>query len=267
MPKTAILIRYLFLGLIISVCRTATTTAAEEPLWREARRHGWKLRGTVEGKSFELIASENGRPIYYITCNADAAISTGTNLLHNPPYSLDGNDLTIGIWDAGWVLASHQEFDDRVMIMDSNSEPNTLPYTFLHLDPNHATHVAGTIGAQGVDPNAKGMAPGVNIDYYDWYSDTLEMTSRAATGDGEDGEIYLSNHSYAIIAGWELGIFRAIPGDFNGDNIVNFIDFAILTSNMGVAEPDLFVDIAPWPEGDSKVDFLDLAVLTEHWLK
>ena len=98
--------------------------------------------------------------------------------------------LSIGIWDAGWVLASHQEFDDRVMIMDSNSEPNEF-----NLDPNHATHVAGTIGASG-DPcaAAKGMAPAVNIDSYDWYSDTSEMASRAATGDGEDGRIYLSNH-------------------------------------------------------------------------
>ncbi len=262
MPKTATLIRCLFLGFVIQASGIAAAVAAEEPLWREARRHGWKVRGTVQGKSFELIDIENGRPIYYITCNADAAISTGANLLHNPPYSLDGNDLTIGLWDAGWVLASHQEFDDRVTIMDSNSEPDRPD-----LNPNHATHVAGTIGAQGVDPNAKGMAPAVSIDSYDWYSDTYEMAGRAATGDGEDGRIYLSNHSYAVIAGWELGIFRAIPGDFNGDDIVNFIDFAILAANWREPDHDPFVDIAPWPYGDGIVDLLDLAVLTDHWLE
>ncbi len=134
MPKTATLIRCLFLGFVIQASVIAATAAAQEPLWKEARRHGWKVRGTVQGKSFELIDIENGRPIYYITCNADAAISTRADLLHNPPYSLDGNDLTIGIWDAGWILASHQEFGDRVTIMDSNSEPNTLANTLLELD-------------------------------------------------------------------------------------------------------------------------------------
>ncbi|GAG96581.1 unnamed protein product, partial [marine sediment metagenome] len=112
-----------------------------------------------------------------------------------------------------------------------------------------------------------GMAPAVNIDSYDWYSDTYEMAGRAATGDGEDAKIYLSNHSYTVIAGWQFGIFRAIPGDFNGDDIVNFIDFAILTANWRMPDHDPFVDIAPWPEGDGIVDFLDLAVLTNHWLK
>ncbi|MEN6337919.1 MAG: S8 family serine peptidase, partial [Phycisphaerales bacterium] len=63
-------------------------------------------------------------------------------------------------------------------------------------------HVAGTIGAAGVDPNAIGMAPGVRIESYDWNNDTAQMLSRAATGPGQPNNIYVSNHSYGYVVGW-----------------------------------------------------------------
>ena len=163
---------------------------AKEAAWEEAQKHDWKIKGTVRGKSYELIAVENGRLIYYITCNLNAAISTGANRLHDDPYSLDGSGLTVGIWDAGEVLDTHQEFDNRVTIIDSSGPDD------------HSTHVAGTIGAKGSVPAAKGMAPDVNIDSYDWDKDTSEMTGRAASYPNEPNTIYLSNHSYVIITGW-----------------------------------------------------------------
>ncbi len=262
MPKKSTLIKYLFLGFVVSVCGIVSTVAAEESLWKEAQKYGWKVKGTTQGKNFELMAIVNGRPIYYITCNADAAISTGAELLHNPPYSLDGNDLTIGLWDANGVLTTHQEFQDtggsRVVIMDDSAP-----------DSNHATHVAGTIGAQGIDAGAMGMAPAVYIDSYNWNSDALEMAERAATVSGKDGKIYLSNHSYGVIAGWEFGIFIAILGDFNNDDTVDNKDLAILTAAWlsTPASPNWNpkCDIAPAPDGDGIVNFLDYAVLMVHW--
>ncbi|MHC4248261.1 MAG: PA14 domain-containing protein, partial [Planctomycetota bacterium] len=65
----------------------------------------------------------------------------------------------------------------------------------------HGTHVAGTIAAGGVDPLAKGMAPAAAIDSREWNNDFDEMADAGASAPA-DGGIYLSNHSYGYLAGW-----------------------------------------------------------------
>lgn len=77
--------------------------------------------------------------------------------------SVDGSEITVGVWDGGSVLASHVEFDDRVEIKNSKAAPNF-----------HATHVAGTIAASGEDDDAEGMAPAASIISYDWTADVGE---------------------------------------------------------------------------------------------
>ena len=94
-------------------------------------------------------------PLYRTTLNVNAAISTGANLLAPSPYSLDGTGVKVGIWDGSSVRSTHQEFATNRVIKKNSAANNA-----------HATHVAGTIGATGVDPLAKGMAPKVNIDSY-----------------------------------------------------------------------------------------------------
>ncbi len=154
----------------------------------EARAHvmGWPIRGERNGRGFELMAiDDRGQPLYYQTCNANAAISTAANLVRNtPPYNVSGSNLTVGVWDEGSALVTHQEFVGRVTNMNGAASSS------------HSTHVAGTIGAAGVVASTKGMAPGVHIDSYDWGNDTSEMAGRAATASGEAGMIYISNHSY-----------------------------------------------------------------------
>jgi subtilisin family serine protease len=77
--------------------------------------------------------------------------------------------LTVGVWDEGAVRATHQEFGGRVVSGDGTATLN-----------DHATHVAGTIGAAGVNPMAKGMATAVNIRSYDWNNDLVELAQRRA---------------------------------------------------------------------------------------
>lgn len=131
-----------------------------------------------------------GNPVYFITHNLNAAISTGANLLQNSPVPLNGGTLTVGVWDGGAVRSTHQEFDSRISIIDGASPID------------HATHVGGTIAASGVVTNARGMAPAARIDSYDWNSDLSEMTARGASAPNQDGKLYLSNHSYGYLAGW-----------------------------------------------------------------
>ncbi|MBU1909179.1 MAG: S8 family serine peptidase, partial [Verrucomicrobia bacterium] len=169
-----------------------------------ARARGWAIRGrTPAGRVFELMELREGRPLYYITMNVNAAISTAANLIRNaPPYNVTGTNLIVGIWDGGGVRTNHQEFTlpTRVFIRDGAS--------FI----DHATHVGGTIGAKGQTASALGMAPSVTIHSYEWTSDTSEMTSRAATAPNQTNSIYLSNHSYGTVTGWDQGDWSGTSG-------------------------------------------------------
>ncbi len=70
-------------------------------------------------------------------------------------------------------------------------------------EDNHATHVAGTIGASGVgDPKARGMANQVRLESYDWNNDVKEMADAAAATKAQTEKLLVSNHSYGAISGW-----------------------------------------------------------------
>lgn len=126
-------------------------------------------------------------PLYRTTLNANAAISSAANLVYPAPYNLNGSTVKVGVWDAGSVRNTHREFSTTRVIKRNSSAAND----------DHATHVAGTIGATGVTANAKGMAPSVAIDSWDWNSDYSEMTSSgAATATADASKIPISNHSY-----------------------------------------------------------------------
>lgn len=162
-----------------------------ELLHVKAAALGLPLRIEMEdGTVQELMGFEDGRPIYFTTHNVKSAITTGVHWLQEPPYSLDGAGGVIGVWDSGLVRVSHREFEGRVQNIDSGE--------FI----NHATHVAGTLAAAGISSSVRGMAPRVRLDAYDWHGDKSEMTSRGAAYPGEPGSIYLSNHSYGGVAGW-----------------------------------------------------------------
>jgi hypothetical protein len=143
-------------------------------------------------------------PVYRTTMNANAAISSGANLLYPSPYSLNGSGVKVGVWDAGSVRNTHREFT-TTRVVKRNSTAS--------LD-DHATHVAGTIGASGFQASAKGMAPLVAIDSWDWNNDYSEMTSSgAASATGDATKIPLSNHSYGF------GATTSDMGRYNSESV------------------------------------------------
>ncbi len=160
--------------------------------WSLAQSQGWLPLETINNTTFELMAIDGDRVYVYKTCNVNAAISTAVNLIRNTaPYDVNGEGLTVGIWDAGAVRPTHQEFTGRVSVKE------------IMGNHDHSTHVGGTIAAAGIQPNALGMAPSVLIDSYEWNNDASEMTSRAMSYPNEPGTIQASNHSYGYISGWE----------------------------------------------------------------
>jgi hypothetical protein len=141
-------------------------------------------------------------PLYRTTLNANAAISTGANLIRQTaPYNLDGSGIKVGVWDGGSVRNTHQEFNTNRVVKRNST---------VAVD-DHATHVAGTIGASGFQASAKGMAPLVAIDSWDWNSDYSEMTSSgAASANADATKISLSNHSYGYNATTsDMGVYNS----------------------------------------------------------
>lgn len=132
----------------------------------------------------------NGLPIYKTIHNEQARLTTGVDFVQSDEglnLPLFGQNLTIGVWDGGLVLNTHQEFGGRIK--------NKLGSEYS----NHATHVTGTIAASGVDQRAKGMLPQVKIhSYYAFDNDLGPMATEAANG------LILSNHSYGLVLGWRF---------------------------------------------------------------
>lgn len=168
-------------------------------VWSEQRRQKARLQAAALGLPSrilhpggalqEIVDFTAEGPLYLTTSNANAAISTDAAATRTS-YPVDGSGITIGVWDGGAGRASHQEFGGRLTVMDGSASID------------HATHVAGTVIASGVVASARGMAPAATIDSYDWNSDLAEMTARGATGPGQPSNLYLSNHSYNYVSGW-----------------------------------------------------------------
>ena len=168
-----------------------------------ARR--WPKRMVLrDGSVRELVDVTANGPVYFTTHNANAAISTGTNLLQAAPFNLTGAGVRIGIWDAGAARSTHNELNGRVTLREAISENG------------HSTHVAGTLAASGAQLSARGMAPAALIESWDFNLDKSEMTSAGAAYPGEPGKIYVSNHSYGFISGWNLSASGVVTWDWWG---------------------------------------------------
>lgn len=164
---------------------------------RSEEARGWTSRRDLpvrirqrDGGFVQIVGVHGIRPVYVTGFNRPAAIATGTVYLQPGQrlgLSLTGLDMLIGLWDEGHPLLDHQELAGRV------SEGDIA-------DPvDHSTHVAGTLIASGVSPEARGMAYQARIVAYDWDSDATEMEKEAERG------LLVSNHSYGEIAGWFFG--------------------------------------------------------------
>ena len=149
------------------------------------------IREVLEnGRTVSLIRiMPSGIPEYYMTHNQEAAQNVGTTKLRpraELSLNLTGKDITVGVWDSGSTNVEHQEFGGRVEIKDN------IPFD------DHGTHVAGTISAAGINPQARGMAYETNIFAYEFNNDNSEMADEAAEG------LIISNHSYGLRTGWDV---------------------------------------------------------------
>ncbi|HMM11887.1 MAG TPA: S8 family serine peptidase [Bacteroidales bacterium] len=146
------------------------------------------------GTIIQLVDVVDGQPVFYKTDNIGAAITTRANQMWqggSVGVVIEGEGYNkVGIWDGGAVRRTHQEFNNTGTARVTQSDGAVT-------NSDHATHVAGTIVAGGVNANAKGMAHKGQLKAYDWNSVESEMSTAAAAG------MEISNHSWGNIRGWD----------------------------------------------------------------
>lgn len=194
-------------------------TAAEDV----ALRSGMPLRTTLpDGRVAEVARlSPTGMVMYYITTNLNAAATTSVDKVWpggSAGLSLAGSGMMLGEWDGGAVRLTHQEFPSGAVTQVDGSTTAS----------DHATHVAGTMVARGIQANAKGMAYQATLAAYDWTNDETEMMAAGANG------MLVSNHSYGLVTGFAWGNWSGTtgwhwtsePGDTEDRNFGRYSDQA-----------------------------------------
>ncbi|MFT3824813.1 MAG: S8 family serine peptidase [Chitinophagaceae bacterium] len=185
--------------------------ALNQRVLKLAAEKGWPLRiGGKNGRVAILVdVDAAGYPLY---AEADNNILSAATIKTNQlwPGGTTGLNLSassanikskIGIWDGGNVRGTHVELTGRVVQKDNTSTGYD----------DHATHVAGTLIASGVNAVAKGMSFGAQqLIAYDFNNHLPEML-------GEASGLLVSNHSYSSIAGWRLNTDQSNRWEFWGD--------------------------------------------------
>jgi hypothetical protein len=137
------------------------------------------------------------------TDNADSARTSHVTELYSAPYGLTGAGVNVSLFELGAAQQDHVEFTGRLTV-------NAVGGRTDH--KQHATHTAGTIGAAGVNPAAKGMAPGVRIfqqcvptstnqcpgQLLQWLKDKEELLAPLG--------ISADNNSWGYVIGWDNSV-------------------------------------------------------------
>jgi hypothetical protein len=204
----------IFVNPLISFCQQNSIVSIDETIQKikareeqenniavsKALKNNWPLSLQTNNKNQVTKLTRldvNGFPIYTSTDNnLISAKTTHTNKLWQNNFNLSGSSTNmkgkLAIWDGGVAMNSHIELNGRIINKDASSQIN------------HSTHVAGTMIARGINPNAKGMAFGVEeLNSYDFNSHLSEMMNASSN-------LLISNHSYGVIAGWN----QTLSGDW-----------------------------------------------------
>ncbi len=180
---------------------------AEAEAFIATNAFGWTMAITNRDGSVSYLDNiRHGQPRYIAPFNLNAARATRTDALWPGGASglaLDGAGGETALWEISDPRLTHVEFTTngtsgrRLFDLDG---PSNRPG-----NENHATHVAGTLGALGVHGPAKGMAfRSSRILASDQEDDLSEMPAFfAANG------FQISNHSYGFPYGW--GTFEGNP--------------------------------------------------------
>ncbi len=165
-----------------------------------------------------------GRPVYYQTrSNQALATSINTSKLWDGGslgLNLQGQGMEVsparsrlGMFEPGPTRTTHQEFGGRAITRDLPVFTDQVAGSKPKEATDHATHVAGTMVARGIQAQARGMANQARLDCYEIATDELvEMQTAASEG------MLVSNHSYGPsfdATRVNLGVYDASCQDYD----------------------------------------------------
>ncbi|MGJ8638531.1 MAG: S8 family serine peptidase [Opitutaceae bacterium] len=138
----------------------------------------------------------------------------GAGSLFNVNWLNFSEKLTIGLWEASGIpRVTHRELEGHVTIMDGSTSTS-----------NHASHVAGTLVARGINANTLGMAPQASVAAFTSSGANSEMMANGAAAPNT-ADIYVSNHSYGSTRGWKYDGGWKWQGEYtDGGNQADFYD-------------------------------------------
>ncbi len=193
-----------------------------------ARINNWPIVVENENgsKSELMYLTPDGYPIYYSTENVAAARSTRTNHLHSGGslgLNLEGQGMTVRVWDGDRVRNTHNAFGSRVTVVDD-------PAGALS---GHSTHVTGTMIASATPATIKGMAPQASARTFNWTNDEGEALSEVQLG------MLVSNHSYGVplsgttgpLPSWIIGAY--INDSHDWDEIAYLSPYYLQVASAG----------------------------------
>jgi subtilisin family serine protease/subtilisin-like proprotein convertase family protein len=155
-----------------------------------------------------------------------ASNQVGAQLMRVPAVQAADNPLVlgrgvyVGLWDLGTAFA-HRELEGRLTVIGTQ------------VDDFHATHVAGTVGATGLDPAARGIAPVSRLFSYNIF-DTDNEAADHLRGYDEQG-LDVANNSWGFVVSDaqgncnSFGTYNSLTRDF--DTVLSLSRLNIVFSN------------------------------------
>ena len=168
-----------------------------------ADANGWPLQYRLKDGRLTVLTgvTENDEPIYKANDNnigpTSGAITSRAAAIRTGGVAgldLNGQGMTVGMWELGGPLSNHEQLVGRVTSADgvsfSSANEDALESS------QHASHVAGTlIGSGNGDIGARGMAYEATLRAYDINFDDAEALSAATN---VNVGLLISNHSYGV---------------------------------------------------------------------
>jgi len=165
-----------------------------------------------------------------VPTNAGAAELSSVTILHVPPYDLSGEGVSVSLWDIGSAFAAHPEFGGRLVAHDSAKADAPVGL--------HPTHTSGTVGAAGNNPQARGMAPRVQIHQYNvgdrWDSDKQTAFSSSLG-------IRADSNSWGYAHGWNTDSKRTPTWVWYGNQLYGSYEFESNALDQLVIDKDVLI--------------------------
>lgn len=125
--------------------------------------------------------------------NTRSAEQAHVTELYAAPYGLSGEGVVVSLYELAEAQSTHPEFQGRLTVHATGGSIG---------DKTHATHVSGTIGAGGVNPDAKGMAPKSTIHQYR-ASGSASAWLRSKADNLAPLNVVADNNSWGYVLGWQ----------------------------------------------------------------